>query len=110
MKLPAPFHARALARESGRTDDRPESPFVSGPFVSFSYSFHEVSTVGGRTRVRSRRMRLEDGSLQTEEFEGTLDAAAYERAVADAQRRVMDQTAALMRQMFELLPFSGRGR
>jgi hypothetical protein len=33
----------------------------AGPFVSFRYSYTELSAIGGTTRVKSRKTRLEDG-------------------------------------------------
>jgi hypothetical protein len=56
------------------------------PFVSFRYSSTEVSVVDGRTRIKSRQTRFEDGKLTSEAFEGELDRSAYDRMVDQAQR------------------------
>ena len=56
------------------------------PFFSFRYSSTEVSLVDGRTRVKSRQARFEDGKLTSEAFEGELDRSAYDRMVARAQQ------------------------
>jgi hypothetical protein len=56
------------------------------PFFSFRYSSTEVSLVDGRTRVKSRQARFEDGKLTSEAFEGELHRSAYDQMVAQAQR------------------------
>ena len=56
------------------------------PFFSFRYSSTEVSVVNGRTRVKSRQARFEDGKLTSEAVEGELDRTAYDQIVARAQR------------------------
>lgn len=78
------------------------------PFFGFSYSFREISLVDGQTHVRSHQARLVDGRLQTEEFEGTLNGAAYAQAVAETQRLLTEQTTFLLRQFSNFLPFWGK--
>ena len=75
-------------------------------FVSFSYSTTEVSMVGGRTRVKSKSTRLQDGKLVSEAFEGELDGSSHARLVRQAQQQFAGQ-AALLLQSFGgwLLPF-----
>jgi hypothetical protein len=46
----------------------------------------EVSLVDGRTHVKSRRARFQDGKLESEAFEGELDRTAYEQMVREAER------------------------
>jgi hypothetical protein len=58
-----------------------------GPFFSFRYSATEVSLVGGKTRIKSRQARLEDGKLTSEVFEGELHRSAFDQAVGEAQRQ-----------------------
>lgn len=84
------------------------APSSPSPFFSFSYSFNEITLVDGRTRVRSRRARLEDGKLQTEEFDGTLGGAAHARAIAETQRLLAEQTTFLLRQFSHFLRFWGK--
>jgi hypothetical protein len=55
-------------------------------FFSFRYSSTEVALVDGKTRVKSRQARFEDGKLTSEAFEGELDRSAYDQAVGEAQR------------------------
>lgn len=89
-------------------EERQPAPFGAWPFFGFSYSFHEITSEDGRTRVRSRQARLVDGKLQTEEFDGTLGAAAYAEAMARAQRLMAQQTSFLLRQFSNFLPFWGK--
>jgi hypothetical protein len=58
-------------------------------FFSFRYSFTEVSLVGGRTRVKSRQARFEDGKLTSEAFEGELDHTTYDQMVSQAQQHFL---------------------
>ena len=82
----------------------------ANPFVSFRYSYTEISASGGKARVRSRRTRLEDGKLTSETFEGELDRSAYERMVREVQHQFLGQAALLMKSLSGLLPLSGKHR
>jgi hypothetical protein len=79
-------------------------------FVSFRYSYTEISAFGGKARVRSRKTRLDDGKITSEAFEGELDRSAYERMVSEVQRQFLAQTALLMKSLSWLLPFPGKHR
>ena len=79
-------------------------------FFSFRYSHTEISEVGGKARVKSRQMRLEDGKLTTETFEGDVDRTVYERMVGDAQRYFLNQTALFTNSLLWLLPSSRNPR
>ena len=83
---------------------RPAGPTL--PTFSFRYSYTEISMVGGRTRVKARQMRLENGKLASEAFDGDFDRAMYERTVREAQHFVLDQAALFMKSLAWLLPFS----
>ena len=61
-----------------------EPPATS--FFNFRYSSTEVSVVDGRTHIKSRQARFQDGKLTSEAFEGELDRSAYDRMVSQAQR------------------------
>ena len=65
--------------------DRP----ASGGFVSFRYSYTEVSSHAGRTHVRSNKTQFADGKLTREAFEGELDGDAYHQMVNEAQRQMV---------------------
>ena len=80
-------------------------PVAGGtPFLSFRYSFTEISATGGTAKLRAKHARYEDGRLTSGEFEGELDRDVYERAVRDAQRRLLDQWGHFLRSFSSLLP------
>jgi hypothetical protein len=64
-------------------------------FVSFSFTSTELTTRGGRTRVRSRQVTFEDGRLSQASFEGTLGEQVFDDAVRDAQRRATELFGAM---------------
>lgn len=81
----------------------PHSAAGSG-FLSFRYSSTVVSSQGGRTQVRSKRVSLEDGKLSSESFEGELDGAAHGDAVRRARQEVLEDAAPLLRMLRWMLP------
>ena len=78
----------------------------ANPFVSFRYSYTEISALGGKAHVKSRKTRFEDGKLTSEAFEGELDRSAYERMVNQAQHYFLSQTALLLQSLSWFLPSS----
>jgi hypothetical protein len=106
--------SKKLAHEASKPlQPRPDRPVAvevatppAGPFGFFRFHLvsTEVSLQGQRTRVTSRTVRLEDGKLSTESFDGELPGAAYDRAVRQAQQQLLAQTAWLLRPLSWLLP------
>lgn len=82
----------------------------TSPFISFHYSYREISSVNGRTHIRSKEKRFADGRLESEEFEGTLDGHVYDEMVTGLQRQFLDRVEALMRPFSMFLPFGPRDR
>ena len=80
------------------------------PFVSFRYSYTEISALGGKAHVKSRKAHFEDGKLTAEAFEGDLDRSAYQQIVGRAQHYVLGQTALFLKTFASLLPFSQKQR
>ena len=78
--------ARKRALRKSRNDGVVVAEPACTSFFSFRYSSTEVSVVGGKTRIRARQTRFEDGKLKSEAFEGELDRGAYDRMVVEAQR------------------------
>jgi hypothetical protein len=72
-------------------------------FLSFSYSYTEVSAAGSTARVKSRKTAYENGRLVSEQFEGELDRDACERMIGKAQEQFADRTASLLRSFFPFL-------
>jgi hypothetical protein len=58
-------------------------------FLSFQYSYTEVSSRDGRTHVRSSKTQFADGKLTREAFEGELQGDAYRQMVDEAQRQMV---------------------
>ena len=86
-----------------------ESTLNASPFLSFGYSYTEISAAGSTARVRSRTARYEDGKLSSETFEGELDRSAYDRMLDEAHRRFAEQTAFLLRSFFPFLAGPQKG-
>ena len=80
-----------------------------GPgFFSFRYSYREISSSGGQTRIRAREHRFEDGKLSSEEFEGTMDGGVYEDAVKQTRDFVTAQVSSVLGLICAFMPFSSR--
>lgn len=95
------------------TEDQPRAhPVPSlpvhplGSFFTFRYSCTEVSAQGGHAHVKHRETRFENGKFVTEECEGTVDGAAYDRMVEQTQQYFAEQMNQAMRMFF--LPFAPR--
>lgn len=83
----------------------PASPRATGSgFLSFRYSSTIVSSQGGRTQVKAKRVALEDGKLSTESFEGELDGRAHEDVVRRAQQEMLEEAAPLLRLLRRMVP------
>jgi hypothetical protein len=80
------------------------------PFIRFHYSYKEISSVNGQTRIRSTEKRFADGKLESEEFEGTLGGQVYVRMVSDMQRHFFSQMEALLKPFSMFLPFAPGNR
>jgi hypothetical protein len=76
----------------------------AGPFTSFHYAYTEISVRGGKTTVRSRSTKLENGKLTSETFEGDADRSTYDRMVDSAQRQFIAQTALMFESLTAFLP------
>ncbi len=80
------------------------------PFISFHYSYREVSSVNGRTRIRSKQKRFTNGKLESEEFEGTLHGDVYDRMAYDMQKFFFHQLDVILKPISMFLPFGPRFR
>ncbi|MGD0276083.1 MAG: hypothetical protein ABSB79_08505 [Syntrophales bacterium] len=75
------------------------------PFISFRYSYKEVSSYGGKTRIKSREKSFENGKYKSQEFEGTLDGNVYSNMVGEIQKHFLNEMTVLMKQFSMFLPF-----
>lgn len=73
-------------------------------FVSFSWSYTEVTARGGRTQVKGRRVRLEDGRLIQESFDGEAGADAFDVAARAARAQLRSLSSAWLAPLSWLLP------
>ena len=102
---------RSLVRREAKTVRKlPAAPATvaqpqPGGWLSFSYSHREVSLSDGKTRIRSREYRLQDGKLEAEEFDGTLDGSVYHAAVAQAHELMQAQMKTFLGVFSAFLPF-----
>jgi hypothetical protein len=113
-KYPVKLAERARARPVRKMESGPVDVLApasrTAAFLSFRYSYTEMSVLGSKAHVKSRNARFEDGRLTSEGFEGELERSAYDRAVGDAQRQVVDQAAHLFKSFAWFLPFFGTHR
>lgn len=79
------------------------------PFISFRYSYREVSSSDGRTHIRSKDKSFENGKFKSEEFEGTLDGNVYSDLVGAMQKHFLNQMALFMKPFSMFLPL-GKSR
>jgi len=95
----------ASPRDADKRTVAPIAPTaMRSGFLSFRYSSTVVTSQGGRTQVKAKRVALEDGKLSSESFEGELDAGAHDDAVRRAQQQVIDDAAPLLRMLRWMLP------
>jgi len=100
-----PVELSRRAVQKIRDDGSEAEPTIhTGPFLSFRYSYTEISAAGPIARVKSRTARYENGKFATEAFEGDLDRGAYDRMLGEVHRRFAEQTASLLRSFFPFLP------
>ena len=77
-------------------------------FFSFTYSHREISQSGGRTRIQARDYRFQNGKLESEEFDATLDGSVYDNAIEAAQELAMAQTRNYLQLFSAFLPLKRR--
>jgi hypothetical protein len=81
--------------------DHTPNPF---PFISFRYSYKEISSDGVNTTVKAKKKSFENGRFQSEEFEGTLPGSAYVNMAGEMQKLFANQMKALMKTFAMFLP------
>jgi len=88
----------------GRSSRLPRRVRADQAFSASAIRSPIVSSRGGRTQVKAKRVSLEDGKLSTESFEGELDGRAHDDAVRRAQQEVLEEAAPLLRMLRWMLP------
>jgi hypothetical protein len=80
------------------------------PFISFRYSYREVSSVGGKTYVRAKEKSFEDGKFKSEEFEGVATGNLYGNMATEMQKMFLGQIASVVRAVTAFLPGAKRNK
>lgn len=80
------------------------------PFISFRYSYREVSSVGGNTYVKAKEKKFENGKLTSEEFEGVAPGNLYGNMVAEMQKMFFGQIASVVKAVAAFLPGAKRDK
>ena len=96
-------------KEIGKTDlgkqGREESDIFNpmsfySPFLSFRYSYRSIYSDGVNTHVKAKERRFENGKIESEDFEGTMEQSIYHQAAREMRRYLAMQVD------FFLGPFS----
>jgi len=103
-RYPVTFTQRAPRKVEKDAVEIIGSSSRANPFLSFRYSYTEISALGGKAHVKSKKTRLEDGKLTSETFEGELQRGTYEQLLKQAQRYFLGQTTLLLESLSCFLP------
>ena len=96
-------------KEKGKIDiekqGREESDIINpmsfySPFLSFRYSYRSIYSDGVNTHVKAKERRFENGKIESEDFEGTMEQSIYHQAAREMRRYLAMQVD------FFLRPFS----
>jgi len=82
---------------------RSSASLERGPGISFRYSFHSVQADERGAHFVAREARFEQGRLQTESLEGTIDRERYEQAIQALKGQVVQRVATLLAPIAALL-------
>ena len=74
------------------------------PFISFRYSYREVSSVGGNTYVKAKEKSFENGKFKSEEFEGVAPGNIHGNMAAEMQKMVFGQIVSVVKAFTTFLP------
>jgi len=105
-KLPIKRRTRAPVTIDQRGDDIVDATRGDGSSFNFRFSSLEISSSGGKARVKSRQARFEGGKLTTQSFEGDFDRGVYDQWLQQTQRAVAGQASLLLKSLAWFLPFS----
>jgi hypothetical protein len=98
--------------EKGKTDlekqDREENEVVNpmsfcSPFLSFRYSYRSMYSDGVNTHVEAKERRFENGKIESEDFEGSMDQSVYNQVAKEMYRYLAMQMDFFLRPLSFLL-------
>ncbi len=94
-----------IPKQSRTPDVKPPRQMRGGHFIRYRYSYRCMSSANGQTHVRGKETRYENGQLETEEFEGTLEGDLHSHAMEEVQSHFSRQMALFFRPFAAFLPF-----
>ena len=74
------------------------------PFISFRYSYREVSSAGGKTYLKAKEKSFENGKFKSEEFEGVAPGNLYGNMATEIQKMFLGQITSVMKAFTAFLP------
>jgi hypothetical protein len=80
------------------------------PFISFRYSYREVSSVGGKTYVKAKEKKFENGKFTSEAFEGVAPGNLLDNMATEMQKMFFGQIASVVRAFTAFLPGAKRDK
>jgi hypothetical protein len=98
-------------KEKGKTElekqDREENDVINpmsffSPFLSLRYSYRSMYSDGANTYVKAKERRFENGKIESEDFEGTMDQSVHNQVAKEMYRYLAIQMDFFLRQ-FSLL-------
>ena len=108
-KYPIKIDDNQLTKTKRNDVEINEPSFFQSPFFSFKYSFKSISSSGGKSHIKIKEQRFENGKFETEEFEGTTDGNVYNNMIREMQNYYLNQISKLLKPWSSLfLPFSSR--
>src|SRR5664280_3460040 len=73
-------------------------------FISFRYSYKEISSIGGKTYLKAKEKSFENGKFKSEEFEGVAPGNLYGNVATEMQKMFFGQIASVMGMFSAFLP------
>jgi hypothetical protein len=98
-----------------RADDKKEIELFNpiqkmNQFISFKYSYREVSSLGGKTYLKAKEKSFADGKFKSEEFEGVAPANIYNNMVTEMQKMFFGQISSVLNMFSGFLPIAKKDK
>jgi primase-polymerase (primpol)-like protein len=93
--------AKTEVEEADEGDIEPSA--YKSPFISFRYSYTSISSSGGKTHIKAKGRRFENGKFDSEEFEGTMNGSMYNNAVKELQDNFLNQVSGFYKNLLSFL-------
>ena len=110
-KYPIKKNDNQLTRTKRNDLEIIEPSFFQNPFFSFKYSYKSISSFCGKTHIKIKEQRFENGKFETEEFEGSTDGNVYSNLISEMQNYHLNQISTLLKSWSSFfLPFSTKDK